>query len=64
MGDTLIIVKNMQVFLLMRVVLLVKKRLEHLDESSFRALLGDDGILADVKGLFRNKISKYTYWSL
>ncbi len=37
---------------------------EHLDESSFRALLGDDGILADVKGLFRNKISKYTYWSL
>ncbi len=35
-----------------------------LDESYFASLLNKDGIVVDVKGLFRGKIHKHTYWSL
>ena len=35
-----------------------------MDENSFKALLGKDGILIDIKGLFKDKIKELTYWSL
>jgi UDP-N-acetyl-D-galactosamine dehydrogenase len=36
-----------------------------MNESEFRALMKDDqGILVDVKGIFRHSISKMEYWSL
>jgi len=35
-----------------------------LDESWFSALLNDNGIVVDVKGVLRGKIKKHTYWSL
>ena len=35
-----------------------------LDESYFRDLLRDGGLLVDVKGIMRDKISNLNYWSL
>jgi UDP-N-acetyl-D-galactosamine dehydrogenase len=35
-----------------------------LTEEYFLSLAGEDGILVDVKGLYRGKIKKMTYWSL
>lgn len=35
-----------------------------LKEDDFAAMLTDKGIVTDVKGAFRNKINKLTYWSL
>lgn len=35
-----------------------------LDESYFRSILADGGILVDVKGIYRNKIKDLPYWSL
>lgn len=34
------------------------------DESFFKNMLTNDGIIVDIKGAFRNKISDITYWSL
>ncbi len=34
------------------------------DEDWFRQLLHPQGLLADIKGLYRNKIKDLTYWSL
>ena len=34
------------------------------DESFFKNILTNDGIIVDIKGAFRNKISDITYWSL
>lgn len=34
------------------------------DEDYFQGLMNDGGILADIKGMYRNKIHKLTYWSL
>ncbi|MGB1075801.1 MAG: nucleotide sugar dehydrogenase [Flavobacteriales bacterium] len=37
----------------------------NLAEKDLRALMrDDDGILVDIKGIFRNKIERLTYWSL
>lgn len=36
----------------------------NLDENYFTALLNKDGIVVDVKGVLRGKITKHTYWSL
>ncbi len=33
-------------------------------ESDFKKLLGEKGILIDIKGLYRNNIKDLTYWSL
>ena len=33
-------------------------------ESDFKKLLGEKGILIDIKGLYRNDIKNLTYWSL
>lgn len=38
---------------------------KELREADFRAMMSDDkGILVDVKGIFKGKISKLDYWSL
>jgi len=36
----------------------------NLDEKWFDAIAGKDCVFVDIKGIFRNKISKFTYWSL
>jgi UDP-N-acetyl-D-galactosamine dehydrogenase len=36
----------------------------NMTESDFKALTGEDGILIDVKGLYRNKVKSLAYWSL
>ena len=35
-----------------------------LDEQFFSGLMGNDGVLVDIKGLYRQKINNLTYWSL
>lgn len=35
-----------------------------LEESYFQSISASDGIIIDIKGVFKNKISKMTYWSL
>lgn len=35
-----------------------------LDEEYFSSILSKDGILVDIKGLYRNKIKNISYWSL
>jgi UDP-N-acetyl-D-galactosamine dehydrogenase len=36
----------------------------NLQETDFRALLDEKGILVDIKGLYRKKVKDLTYWSL
>jgi UDP-N-acetyl-D-galactosamine dehydrogenase len=40
------------------------KQYVDLEEQDFIGLTGENGILIDIKGLFRNKIKKLAYWSL
>jgi UDP-N-acetyl-D-glucosamine/UDP-N-acetyl-D-galactosamine dehydrogenase len=35
-----------------------------LDESYFLSITSENAVLVDVKGMYRNKINKLTYWSL
>jgi UDP-N-acetyl-D-galactosamine dehydrogenase len=35
-----------------------------LDENDFKQLTGSEGIVIDIKGLYRKKIKDLTYWSL
>jgi len=35
-----------------------------LDEAYFHSLMGDEGIVVDIKGMYRNTVKKLTYWSL
>jgi len=35
-----------------------------LTEDYFASILTKQGVIADVKGIYRNKIKKFTYWSL
>ena len=35
-----------------------------LDEDYFKKISKDNGIIVDIKGLYRNKIHGFTYWSL
>lgn len=35
-----------------------------LTEDDFRKILAHDGIVADLKGIFKNRIQSFTYWSL
>jgi UDP-N-acetyl-D-galactosamine dehydrogenase len=46
------------------VIAVAHKEYMEKDESYFRSILKPDGIFIDVKGVFRNKISNFTYWSL
>ena len=34
------------------------------DEAYFHSLMGDEGIVVDIKGMYRNTVKKLTYWSL
>ena len=36
----------------------------NLSEDYFKSICSKDAILFDIKGIFRNKINKMTYWSL
>ncbi len=36
----------------------------NMSEADFAQLTGTDGILVDIKGIFRNKVKTLTYWSL
>lgn len=40
------------------------KEYRKLDEAYFQSILAPNGVLTDVKGLYRGKIQKLTYWSL
>jgi UDP-N-acetyl-D-galactosamine dehydrogenase len=40
------------------------KEYVNLEESFFTSLLDKNGIVVDVKGVFRGRITKHTYWSL
>ena len=46
------------------VVAVNHKQYMDLTEDYFINLTGNDGVLVDVKGIFRGKISKLAYWSL
>ena len=35
-----------------------------LDENHFKSLMDNQGILVDIKGIYRGKINELTYWSL
>jgi UDP-N-acetyl-D-galactosamine dehydrogenase len=35
-----------------------------LDEDYFKLITSENGILVDIKGIYRNKIKELTYWSL
>ncbi len=40
------------------------KEYMQLDETYFKSILTDKGILIDIKGIFRNKVPNIGYWSL
>ncbi|HTL80259.1 MAG TPA: nucleotide sugar dehydrogenase [Bacteroidia bacterium] len=40
------------------------KEYKGLDEKYFQSIMSANGVLADVKGLYRGKVKKLTYWSL
>ena len=46
------------------VVAVNHKAYKDLTEEYFYNLTGDDGVLVDVKGIYRGKINKLAYWSL
>jgi UDP-N-acetyl-D-glucosamine/UDP-N-acetyl-D-galactosamine dehydrogenase len=46
------------------IVAVSHKEYKKLDEKYFSAILSKKGILTDIKGLYRGKIKKLTYWSL
>jgi len=46
------------------IVAVAHKDYESLQESDFAALMNENGILVDLKGLYRKRISRLTYWSL
>jgi UDP-N-acetyl-D-galactosamine dehydrogenase len=40
------------------------KEYKTLDEAYFKNLLSDNGVLVDLKGMYRHSIKELTYWSL
>ena len=46
------------------VVAVSHKEYKDLDEKYFKSICANNGIIVDVKGLYRNKIKELTYWSL
>lgn len=46
------------------IIAVAHKEYNHFDESYFLSLMPENGILVDVKGLYRNRTSKLCYWSL
>ena len=46
------------------IVAVSHKEYSHLNESYFTSISKPDGIIVDIKGVFRGKIKKLSYWSL
>jgi UDP-N-acetyl-D-galactosamine dehydrogenase len=46
------------------VVAVAHKPYFELDEAYFKSIMTDNGVLVDVKGIYRRKIKELTYWSL
>lgn len=46
------------------IVAVAHKPYQELDEAYFQSLLSTQGILVDIKGLYRNRIQSTEYWSL
>jgi UDP-N-acetyl-D-galactosamine dehydrogenase len=46
------------------VVAVSHKDYKDFDEKYFKSISANNGIVVDVKGLYRNKIKELTYWSL
>jgi len=46
------------------IVAVSHKEYLNLDENYFKSLLNSDGILVDIKGIYRKKIKNLRYWSL
>lgn len=46
------------------IVAVSHKEYKDLDESYFKSIMKSDGILIDVKNMYRDKVSDLTYWSL
>jgi UDP-N-acetyl-D-galactosamine dehydrogenase len=46
------------------IVAVSHKDYKNLDESYFKSIMAKNGILVDVKGIYRDKIKDLTYWSL
>jgi UDP-N-acetyl-D-galactosamine dehydrogenase len=46
------------------IVAVAHKPYHDLDEAYFKSILNKDGILVDVKGIYRKKIKELDYWSL
>jgi UDP-N-acetyl-D-galactosamine dehydrogenase len=46
------------------IVAVAHKDYAGLKEGDFASLLNDQGILVDIKGMYRKIIRKITYWSL
>jgi UDP-N-acetyl-D-galactosamine dehydrogenase len=40
------------------------KEYMHMDEAQLKALMDDSGVVIDIKGIFKDKVKKLTYWSL
>ncbi|MBI2270952.1 MAG: nucleotide sugar dehydrogenase [Bacteroidetes bacterium] len=46
------------------IVAVSHKEYKNLDEKYFNSILSKEGIIVDIKGIFRNKIKNISYWSL
>jgi len=46
------------------IVAVSHKEYKGLDESYFKSIMAKNGILVDVKGIYRNKIKELSYWSV
>lgn len=46
------------------IVAVSHQQYKELDEKYFKTILKEKGIFIDVKGVYRNKINEFTYWSL
>ena len=40
------------------------KEYKNYDDKFFSTILSNNGIVVDVKGMYKGKIKKFTYWSL
>lgn len=46
------------------IVAVIHEEYSKLKEDYFKTVLKDDGVFVDLKGIFKNKIKGFTYWSL
>jgi UDP-N-acetyl-D-galactosamine dehydrogenase len=46
------------------VVAVNHREYQNFDENYFNSISSNNGIVVDLKGIYRGKINKMTYWSL